>query len=87
MFRPEVPKTDLKKLHTAVKGRGGQVFPLKALQVENRTLWPPVCLTCLFVLIKRLHVSAVPESLPCREEEFQDIYNFVESKLIDGTGG
>ncbi|KFZ59807.1 Origin recognition complex subunit 1 [Antrostomus carolinensis] len=35
----------------------------------------------------RLHVSAVPESLPCREEEFQDIYNFVESKLIDGTGG
>uniref|UniRef100_A0A8D0H865 Origin recognition complex subunit 1 n=1 Tax=Sphenodon punctatus TaxID=8508 RepID=A0A8D0H865_SPHPU len=35
----------------------------------------------------RLHVSTVPESLPCREEEFQDIYNFVESKLIDGTGG
>ncbi|XP_010016261.1 PREDICTED: origin recognition complex subunit 1 [Nestor notabilis] len=35
----------------------------------------------------RLHVSAVPESLPCREEEFQDIHNFVESKLIDGTGG
>ncbi|XP_029986461.1 origin recognition complex subunit 1 isoform X2 [Sphaeramia orbicularis] len=35
----------------------------------------------------RLHVSAVPESLPCREAEFQDIYNFVESKIIDGTGG
>ncbi|XP_054646016.1 origin recognition complex subunit 1 [Dunckerocampus dactyliophorus] len=35
----------------------------------------------------RLHVSAVPESLPCREQEFQDIYNFVESKIIDGTGG
>uniref|UniRef100_A0A8B9TIR1 Origin recognition complex subunit 1 n=1 Tax=Anas platyrhynchos TaxID=8839 RepID=A0A8B9TIR1_ANAPL len=35
----------------------------------------------------RLHVSAIPESLPCREEEFQDIYNFVESKLMDGTGG
>ncbi|NXV88345.1 ORC1 protein, partial [Calonectris borealis] len=35
----------------------------------------------------RLHVSAIPESLPCREEEFQDIYNFVESKLVDGTGG
>ncbi|NXX92742.1 ORC1 protein, partial [Centropus bengalensis] len=35
----------------------------------------------------RLHVSATPESLPCREEEFQDIYNFVESKLLDGTGG
>ncbi|XP_053549444.1 LOW QUALITY PROTEIN: origin recognition complex subunit 1 [Bombina bombina] len=35
----------------------------------------------------RLHVSAVPESLPCREQEFQDIYNFVESKLLDATGG
>lgn len=35
----------------------------------------------------RLHVSAVPESLPCRENEFQDIYSFVEGKLMDGTGG
>ncbi|EPY84501.1 origin recognition complex subunit 1 [Camelus ferus] len=35
----------------------------------------------------RLHVSAVPQSLPCREQEFQDIYNFVESKLLDHTGG
>ncbi|XP_062589719.1 uncharacterized protein LOC134251344 [Saccostrea cucullata] len=35
----------------------------------------------------RLHVSAVPDSLPCRETEFQDIYNFVESKILDGTGG
>lgn len=29
----------------------------------------------------------MPESLPCREQEFQDIYNFVESKITDGTGG
>ncbi|XP_074492482.1 origin recognition complex subunit 1 isoform X2 [Sebastes fasciatus] len=35
----------------------------------------------------RLHVSSVPESLPCREQEFQDIYSFVESKVVDGTGG
>ncbi|XP_055021289.1 origin recognition complex subunit 1 isoform X1 [Boleophthalmus pectinirostris] len=35
----------------------------------------------------RLHVSSVPESLPCREQEFQDIYTFVESKILDGTGG
>ncbi|KAK6188873.1 hypothetical protein SNE40_004960 [Patella caerulea] len=35
----------------------------------------------------RLHVSAVPDSLPCREKEFSDIYTFVESKLYDGTGG
>ncbi|XP_029904614.1 origin recognition complex subunit 1 [Myripristis murdjan] len=35
----------------------------------------------------RLHVSAVPDSLPCREQEFQDVYSFVESKIMDGTGG
>ncbi|XP_067677790.1 origin recognition complex subunit 1-like [Haliotis asinina] len=35
----------------------------------------------------RLHVSAVPDSLPCRDNEFSDIYTFVESKLMDGTGG
>ncbi|XP_048832611.1 origin recognition complex subunit 1 isoform X3 [Brienomyrus brachyistius] len=36
---------------------------------------------------ERLHVSSVPESLPCREQEFQDIYSFVESKIVDGIGG
>ncbi|XP_068215174.1 origin recognition complex subunit 1 isoform X2 [Palaemon carinicauda] len=35
----------------------------------------------------KLHVSAVPDSLPCREDEFQQIYSFVEGKLYDGTGG
>ncbi|XP_045159455.2 origin recognition complex subunit 1-like [Mercenaria mercenaria] len=35
----------------------------------------------------RLHVSAVPDTLPCRENEFDDIYRFVEGKVIDGTGG
>ncbi|XP_041360027.1 origin recognition complex subunit 1-like [Gigantopelta aegis] len=35
----------------------------------------------------RLHVSAVPDTLPCRETEFEDIYSFVESKIHDNTGG
>nr|KAG5710318.1 hypothetical protein BaRGS_009034 [Batillaria attramentaria] len=35
----------------------------------------------------RLHVAAVPDTLPCREQEFEDIFRFVESKLLDGTGG
>jgi hypothetical protein len=35
----------------------------------------------------RLHVSVVPESLPCRDQEFNDIYSFVEGKVADGTGG
>uniref|UniRef100_A0A8C7SDF9 Origin recognition complex subunit 1 n=1 Tax=Oncorhynchus mykiss TaxID=8022 RepID=A0A8C7SDF9_ONCMY len=45
------------------------------------------CFIDMCVPVFRLHVSSVPESLPCREQEFQDIYNFVESKVMDGTGG
>lgn len=35
----------------------------------------------------QLHVSYVPDSLPCREKEYCDIYNFLEGKLLDGCGG
>jgi hypothetical protein len=35
---------------------------------------------------ERLHVSAVPESLPCREEEFVSIMGYVESAIQEGTG-
>jgi origin recognition complex subunit 1 len=36
---------------------------------------------------QRLHVSAVPDSLPCREEEFAEVFSYVESKLRSGDGG
>ncbi|XP_035229678.1 origin recognition complex subunit 1-like [Stegodyphus dumicola] len=36
---------------------------------------------------QRLHVSAVPKSLPCREEEYSDIYSFVKGCLCAQTGG
>lgn len=35
----------------------------------------------------RLHVSAIPKSLPCREAEFNNIYTFLERKLMDNSGG
>ena len=78
------------KLHTTVKGvASGYLF--SSVGPSGRTVKMQT-MDLLFqfsfsFLIKRLHVSAIPESLPCREEEFQDIYNFVESKLVDGTGG
>lgn len=34
-----------------------------------------------------LHVSVVPKSLPCREAEFNNIYTFLEKKLMDNSGG
>ncbi len=32
----------------------------------------------------RLHVSAVPDSLPCREAEFAEVFAFAEAKLQNG---
>ncbi|KAK4296566.1 hypothetical protein Pmani_030959 [Petrolisthes manimaculis] len=43
--------------------------------------------TTLELARARLHVSAVPDTLPCRETQFHDVYSFVEGKLLDGTGG
>lgn len=36
---------------------------------------------------EQLHVSVVPKSLPCREKEFDNIYNFLEGKIQDQCGG
>ena len=41
----------------------------------------------LDVALKRLSSSAVPDCLPCRESQFKDIFNYVESKLLEGNGG
>lgn len=43
--------------------------------------------TSLEQVRKNLHVSAVPMSLPCREMEYRNIYNFVENKIRDAAGG
>jgi Cdc6-like AAA superfamily ATPase len=36
--------------------------------------------------VKRLHVSAIPDSLPCREEEFAELYSQLASAIQDGSG-
>lgn len=43
--------------------------------------------TPLEIARRRLHVAAVPKTLPCRETEFQEIYNFLENRIQDETGG
>ena len=42
---------------------------------------------CSLVECYRLHVSAVPDALPCREEQFAQIYSFVEKSLRQHKGG
>ncbi len=35
----------------------------------------------------KLHVANTPDCLPCREKQFSDIYNFIETNLRNQTGG
>ncbi|XP_011639295.2 origin recognition complex subunit 1-like [Pogonomyrmex barbatus] len=51
--------------------------------MKMRTNIPAKSVTLLQEVRTKLHVSAVPKSLPCREEQFNNIYTFVESKLMD----
>ena len=53
----------------------------------SRLYKDPILRQDILLFVTRLHVSAVPSSLPCRDKEFTDIYGFVEGKLLDGTGG
>ncbi|KAL3286652.1 hypothetical protein HHI36_001151 [Cryptolaemus montrouzieri] len=43
--------------------------------------------TPLVVARNNLHVSYVPTILTCRENEYADVYNFIEGKLNDKCGG
>lgn len=35
----------------------------------------------------KLHVANTPDCLPCRDKQFSDIFNFVETNLKNQTGG
>jgi origin recognition complex subunit 1 len=35
----------------------------------------------------KLHVANTPDCLPCRDKQFSDIFNFIETNLKNLTGG
>ncbi|KAI9019226.1 P-loop containing nucleoside triphosphate hydrolase protein, partial [Phycomyces nitens] len=55
--------------------------PLKERNIERS-----IPATAYELARERLHVSAVPDSLPCRENEFEQIMGYLESALEEGTG-
>lgn len=83
-----LPSTRKKKQNT-----GTLSSKTKKKSVSQTSLVPVRCdpvsqpETTLELARARLHVSAVPDTLPCRETQFHDVYSFVEGKLLDGTGG
>ena len=56
-------------------------------RIPARSIPLPKNITSLEEAQLRLHVAAVPDSLPCREDEFAEILSFTEGKIFDGTGG
>ena len=56
-------------------------------RIPSRSIPLPNIVSPLQEAQLRLHVAAVPDSLPCREHEFAEVFSFTEGKIIDGTGG
>ncbi|KAB8339056.1 hypothetical protein FH972_021992 [Carpinus fangiana] len=61
--------------------------PLEFTPLGTRILSPSAHLASPFQIARsQLHVSSVPLSLPCREEEFSTVYSYLESAITAGTG-
>ncbi|KAF2667570.1 P-loop containing nucleoside triphosphate hydrolase protein [Microthyrium microscopicum] len=61
----------------------------KALEITplgTRILSPSVLASPYALARNHLHVSSVPTALPCREEEFAEVYTHLESAITAGTG-
>jgi origin recognition complex subunit 1 len=61
----------------------------KALEITplgTRTLSPNALASPYQLARNQLHVSTVPAALPCREEEFSEVYQQLEKAITDGTG-
>ncbi|KAI8095958.1 P-loop containing nucleoside triphosphate hydrolase protein [Thamnidium elegans] len=57
------------------------IVPLRRVHERDQADQTPYALAR-----ERLHVSAVPDSLPCREDEFMNIMGYIESAIHEGTG-
>jgi origin recognition complex subunit 1 len=58
-----------------------EVTPLPLRPINSSLLDSPYKLAQ-----QNLHVSAVPSSLPCREEEYNTILEYLEGAIEDGVG-
>lgn len=66
-----------------------RIITKKALEftpLGTRILSPSHTTSPFQVARSQLHVSAVPIALPCREEQFAEVYNYLESAITAGTG-
>lgn len=61
--------------------------PLEFTPLGTRVISPGKIYASPFQLARsKLHVAAVPTTLPCRENEFSEVYSHLESAITDGSG-
>ncbi|KAH0545004.1 hypothetical protein FGG08_000930 [Glutinoglossum americanum] len=75
------------KLTTPTHKRIAIKKPLEFTPLGTRVLSPSHVLSSPFQIARaRLHVSSVPATLPCREQEFATVYSHLEAAISDGSG-
>ncbi|XMA10075.1 hypothetical protein WAI453_002866 [Rhynchosporium graminicola] len=83
---PKKPRTP-SKLLTPIHKRVIIKKPLEFTPLGTRMLDPEHVESSPFQTARsRLHVSSVPTSLPCREDEFASVYSHLEAAIVEGTG-
>ncbi|KFY36282.1 hypothetical protein V494_05159 [Pseudogymnoascus sp. VKM F-4513 (FW-928)] len=83
---PKKPRTPSKLLTPSHK----RIIVKKTLEftpLGTRVISPGQIYASPFQLARsKLHVAAVPTTLPCRENEFSEVYSHLESAITDGSG-
>ncbi|UKZ66799.1 uncharacterized protein TrAtP1_007968 [Trichoderma atroviride] len=87
---PQTPTKTGRNSATTPKSKRGPRSGGKKLEftpLATRKLSPSQVQSSPFQIARsRLHVSAVPTSLPCREGEFSLVYSHLEAAITEGTG-
>ena len=84
---PKREKMATSKLVTPSHKRIVVKKPLEFTPLGTRIISPGHGVGSPFQIARsKLHVSAVPASLPCREGEFAEVYSHLESAITDGSG-
>lgn len=91
------PETSKRRKSVATPRSGLKSTPSARLkQIKEGTITPSIQKreqavqkgdTPLIKARSQLHVSHIPDALPCREKEYSNILSFIEGKLVDGCGG
>ncbi|KAH7114356.1 P-loop containing nucleoside triphosphate hydrolase protein [Dendryphion nanum] len=83
---PTSARKDVRKFLTPTHKRIVIKKQLEFTPLGTRVLSPAAFASPFQQARTQLHVSSVPEALPCREEEFSTVYSHLEAAITEGSG-